>query len=312
MIPNKREIIALPYSVDVKIYHNEQWVYAGKILKNETVYFPNFPNLLASKFLRIVTIIDPPFTMIAENNGIFDPVARSCEIGKVCWKYEANVNRTKIRVPYCCIGFCMDLLTHLENELHFSSDIYIVEDSTYGATVNGTWVGMVGDLVNHKADMVVAALTISKKRSRVISFTDPYMVGGVAIATLLEKSTIPFFNTDVFSPISEALWVALLAVTIISSFLLVVTERLGTRLESAVERPYSVNQSLTYIAGLLLQRDLGGEPPLSLSSRILSILFAIVTLVVMATYTAVLTANKVTYTKSLPITGFKDKKVITF
>lgn len=263
--------------------------------------------------MRIVTIIDPPFTMVHKSSSVLDSIDQSCKIGKLCWKYETvasnNKTTTRTRLPYCCIGFCMDLLTHIENELQFTSDIYIVEDSTYGATVNGTWVGMVGDLVQSKADMIVAALTISGKRSQVISFTDSYMIGGVAIATLLEKSSIPFFNTKAFSPLSGMLWLAMFIVTIVSSYLLVLAERLGTRAQCNVQQAYSMRHSLAYIAGLLFQRDIGGRPPTSFSSRFFSILIALATVVVMTSYTAVLTANKVTYTNTLPITGFKDKKV---
>jgi len=48
----------------------------------------------------------------------------------------------------------MDMLDALENDLAFEADLYLVEDSKYGEIVNGSWVGLVGELESGKADMV--------------------------------------------------------------------------------------------------------------------------------------------------------------
>ena len=46
-------------------------------------------------------------------------------------------------------GFCIDLLKQMAKMLHFSYEIYLSPDGQYGAiTENGTWNGMLGELVN--------------------------------------------------------------------------------------------------------------------------------------------------------------------
>ena len=46
-------------------------------------------------------------------------------------------------------GYCMDLLNELSRILKFTYDIYLIADGMYGAVAkNGTWNGMVGELVN--------------------------------------------------------------------------------------------------------------------------------------------------------------------
>ena len=46
-------------------------------------------------------------------------------------------------------GFCIDLLKQLAKMLHFTYKIYPSPDGQYGGiTENGTWNGMMGDLVN--------------------------------------------------------------------------------------------------------------------------------------------------------------------
>ena len=45
-------------------------------------------------------------------------------------------------------GYCIDLIKELASVLHFAYEIYEVPDGKYGAeTGNGTWNGMVGELV---------------------------------------------------------------------------------------------------------------------------------------------------------------------
>ena len=46
-------------------------------------------------------------------------------------------------------GFCIDLMNELAETLHFTYNIYPSPDGQYGAeTKNGTWNGMIGELVN--------------------------------------------------------------------------------------------------------------------------------------------------------------------
>lgn len=45
-------------------------------------------------------------------------------------------------------GFCIDLLNEIAKKLEFKYEISQVADAQYGAEVNGTWNGMVGELIN--------------------------------------------------------------------------------------------------------------------------------------------------------------------
>ena len=46
-------------------------------------------------------------------------------------------------------GFCIDLLKQLAKMLHFTYEIYPSPDEQYGGvTENGTWNGMMGELLN--------------------------------------------------------------------------------------------------------------------------------------------------------------------
>ena len=57
---------------------------------------------------------------------------------------------------------------------------------------------------------------------------------------------------------------------------------------------------------------MGGQNPVDGGSRVIAISIALFMMIVMSTYTAMLTAITVTYHEKVPITGFKDEKVKSF
>ena len=57
-------------------------------------------------------------------------------------------------------GYCIDLLNELARNLKFTYEIYVSPDGMYGAqTDNGTWNGMVGEIVNEVAFIIQLLLT---------------------------------------------------------------------------------------------------------------------------------------------------------
>ncbi|TKS81054.1 Glutamate receptor ionotropic, kainate 4 [Collichthys lucidus] len=79
-------------------------------------------------------------------------------------------------------GFCVDMLKELADILKFKYRIRLVGDGLYGVPgANGTWSGMVGELISRKADLAVAGLTITAEREKVIDFSKPFMTLGISI-----------------------------------------------------------------------------------------------------------------------------------
>jgi len=52
------------------------------------------------------------------------------------------------------------------------------------------WTGLIGELVNQQADMIVAPLTINPERAEFIEFSKPFKYQGI---TILEKKVL--YNT---------------------------------------------------------------------------------------------------------------------
>ena len=270
----------------------------------------SFPRQTSRSRLRVVTVIESPFTLL-HSDKTFDAVRNTCQVGMHCMVYEKDVSNNGnsseqrlVLVPKCCIGYMMDFLNRLKSDLNVDVDIYSVKDKSYGAIKKGKWRGMVGDVLYGKADIAVAALTITAKRMNVVDYSAPFMTGGIGIVTLMDQSHLPFINVQVFEPLSFALWLTTLGLTLLTSMLLVLSERMHIPAHA-----YSWKSSITYVVGLLFQHDLGGQNPQKFATRVVSIGFAITVMVIMSTYTAVLTANKVTTRDRLPIKGFDDPKV---
>lgn len=268
---------------------------------------------------RVVTVLEEPYTMLHPNSEeLFNSEEVLCDIGKVCWKYEtfnssceygiSTTNRSgcvKFKKAYCCIGFLMDLLDMLEKSLSFDSKIYLVQDGKYGETVDGVWVGMVGDLVHDRADIAMASLTINTKRSSVIDYSHPFLIGGMSLITRLREQTIPFVNDMPFQSLTLTLWTLTFLVSFFAAACLTLMEQLTHT------RPYKFIESVSYVAGLLFQRDIGGKNPHHWSAKTVAISTALFTMIIISTYAAVMTANSVTRNLKLPVKGFKDEKVRT-
>ena len=62
----------------------------------------------------------------------------------------------------------------------FKYTIYTVGD--YGSFDGSRWSGIVGELVENRADLAVAPLTITAEREQVVDFTKPFMTFGAGSA----------------------------------------------------------------------------------------------------------------------------------
>ncbi|XP_033097831.1 glutamate receptor 2-like [Anneissia japonica] len=134
---------------------------------------------LSNVTLKVTTIVERPFVMYED--GVFS-------------------------------GFCIDLLTRLQERMNFTYEIELVPDATYGAFENGKWIGMVGELVYGRADIAVAPFTISYERQQVIDFTKPYLDLGLTFLMKIEYPEVELFAF--LLPFDSLLWTTVIAATL--------------------------------------------------------------------------------------------------
>ncbi|XP_016161060.1 PREDICTED: glutamate receptor ionotropic, kainate 5-like, partial [Ficedula albicollis] len=102
------------------------WFSNRTLAMDEATLALNASDSLANKTLIITTILENPYVMRVSGASGQD-------------RFE---------------GFCVDMLRELAALLKFRFHIKLVEDGLYGAPEpNGSWTGMVGELINRKADL---------------------------------------------------------------------------------------------------------------------------------------------------------------
>ncbi|XP_050742879.1 glutamate receptor ionotropic, kainate 2 isoform X3 [Drosophila biarmipes] len=104
-------------------------------------------------------------------------------------------------------GFCIDLLKAIAQQVGFQYKIELVPDNMYGVYIPETnsWNGIVQELMERRADLAVASMTINYARESVIDFTKPFMNLGIGILfKISDRAQTKFFSF--LSPLAFEIW----------------------------------------------------------------------------------------------------------
>ncbi|XP_044145443.1 glutamate receptor ionotropic, kainate 4 [Bufo gargarizans] len=268
-----------------------QWHVTNGISMDKKYFLQNVSDSLANKTLIITTILENPYLMLKPNYQELEGNDR----------YE---------------GFCVDMLQELSKILHFNYKIRLVVDGLYGVPeLNGTWNGMVGELISRKADLAVAGLTITAEREKVIDFSKPFMTLGISILYRVYMGRKPgyFSFLDPFSP---GVWLFMLLGYLAVSCVLFLVARL-TPYEWYSPHPcvqgrcnllinqYSLGNSLWFPVGGFMQQG-STIAPRALSTRCVSGVWWAFTLIIISSYTANLAAFLTVQRMDVPIESVDD------
>ncbi|XP_067047695.1 glutamate receptor 2-like [Acropora muricata] len=193
-------------------------------------------------------------------------------------------------------GFCIDLFEQLAKMLHFTYDIYICPDGQYGGiTENGTWDGMMGELVNKRADIALAALTVSEVREKAVDFSVPFMHYTDDILLKRRSSDEDnTFDTQFLQPFHSDVWFATLVTLVgisVLTFALNYFSPYGYKDKNGqgTSEDFSFINSVWFTWSCMLQQGAETQPR-NLSGRILAGCYWFFILVWVSTYTANLAA----------------------
>uniref|UniRef100_A0A674CWU6 Glutamate receptor n=1 Tax=Salmo trutta TaxID=8032 RepID=A0A674CWU6_SALTR len=267
------------------------WYSNNTLAMNATSLDINVSETLANKTLIVTTILESPYVMRKGNYQ----------------EYQGNDQYE---------GFCVDMLRELADILKCSFRIKLVDDGLYGAPEpNGSWTGMVGELINRKADLAVAGFTITSEREKVIDFSKPFMTLGISILYRVHLGRKPgyFSFLDPFSP---AVWLFMLLAYLAVSCVLFLAARLSPYEwynphpclqghKDMLENQYTLGNSLWFPVGGFMQQ--GSEiMPRALSTRCVSGVWWMFTLIIISSYTANLAAFLTVQRMEVPIESPDD------
>ncbi|XP_050440989.1 glutamate receptor ionotropic, kainate 2-like [Adelges cooleyi] len=231
--------------------------------------------------LIVVTRIEKPYVMIKEDKNL---TGNS--------KYE---------------GFCIDLLHRIASQVGFHYAITIVPDNKYGAYDPTTkqWNGIVRELIDKKADLAMASMTINYARESVVDFTKPFMNTGIGILFKV-PSNEPSKLFAFLNPLATSVWtfmlVAYLAVSLSMFFLgrFSPYEWRPHTEEKHRQNRFTISNCFWFVAGVSLKQD-AGITPKATSARILGGIWWFFTIIIIPSYTANLTALRTVERLQKPI-----------
>ncbi|TSK34914.1 Glutamate receptor ionotropic, kainate 3 [Bagarius yarrelli] len=250
----------------------------------------NITDSLSNRSLVITTILEEPYVMLKKSD-------------------KALVGNDRFE------GFCIDLLKELAGILGFAYEIRLVPDGKYGFQDDkGQWNGIIRELLEHRADLAVAPLTITFVREKVIDFSKPFLNTGISIVYRQPNNTnIGFFSF--LKPMTPDIWVYILLAYLGVSCVLFVIARFSpyewydahpcNPSSDVVENNFTLLNSFWFGVGSLMQQ--GSElMPKALSTRIIGGIWWFFTLIIISSYTANLAAFLTVERMDSPIDSADD------
>ncbi|XP_028981864.1 glutamate receptor ionotropic, kainate 2 [Diachasma alloeum] len=217
-------------------------------------------------------------------------------------------------------GFCIDLLKWIAGQVGFQYAIRLVPDHMYGVYDPETkeWNGIVRELMEKRADLAVASMTINYARESVIDFTKPFMNLGIGILFKVAKRP-PSRLFSFMNPLAVEIWLSMLGAYLMVSVTIWIVARMspyewvepppcpsckcplqGSHV-SALEpesddiplprtvNDFSLANSFWFAVGTLMQQGSDLNPKAT-STRIVGGIWWFFTLIIISSYTANLAA----------------------
>ncbi|XP_014472992.1 PREDICTED: glutamate [NMDA] receptor subunit 1 isoform X3 [Dinoponera quadriceps] len=288
--------------------------------------------------LKVLTIEEKPFVYVRElTEGEI-----KCLPEEIPCPHFNTTDRENTRI-FCCKGYCMDLLKELSRTINFTYSLALSPDGQFGSyviknsSVGGKkeWTGLIGEIVNEQADMIVAPLTINPERAEFIEFSKPFKYQGI---TILEKkvrfkSRLPDVERALSSfsraqpsrsstlvsflqPFSNTLWILVMGSVHVVALALYLLDRFSpfgrfklANTDGTEEDALNLSSAIWFAWGVLLNSGIGEGTPRSFSARVLGMVWAGFAMIIVASYTANLAAFLVLERPKTKLTGINDARL---
>nr|ARO70285.1 antennal ionotropic receptor 8a [Dendrolimus punctatus] len=209
-------------------------------------------------------------------------------------------------------GYCIDLIDKIAEALEFDYEILTPKSGGFGQKLpNGSWDGVVGDLMHGETDMAVAALTMTAEREEVIDFVAPYFEQ-TGILIVLRK---PIRKTSLFkfmTVLRTEVWLSIVAALILTGFMIWLLEKYSpySARNSPESYPYpcrdfTLKESFWFVLTSFTPQG-GGEAPKALSGRTLVAAYWLFVVLMLATFTANLAAFLTVERMQTPVSSLEQ------
>ncbi|XP_058790352.1 glutamate [NMDA] receptor subunit 1 isoform X2 [Phymastichus coffea] len=265
--------------------------------------------------LNVLTVEEKPFVYVRKSNNY------GCNQDEVLCPNYKSIDGNEGRIINCCRGYCVDLLKELSKTINFTYSLMLSPDGQFGSyiyknnyTGKKEWTGVIGEIVQERADMIVAPLTINPERAEFIEFSKPFKYQGI---TILEKkpsrsSTLVSF----LQPFSNTLWILVMVSVHVVALVLYLLDRFSpfgrfklANMDGTEEDALNLSSAIWFAWGVLLNSGIGEGTPRSFSARVLGMVWAGFAMIIVASYTANLAAFLVLERPKTKLTGINDARL---
>ncbi|UJR27160.1 hypothetical protein I4U23_008458 [Adineta vaga] len=229
----------------------------------------------------IVTIFDEPFMMLKRN---FNDTLT-----------EKSIAPGTILDPSRVEGYCVDLAYAICHEKLNLPYKFLIETKYGNEIEKGDWDGMVGALVNRKADLSIASLTINGAREKAVDFSKPFIELGISIMIRKPEKQKP----GVFSfmdPLSTEIWICVILSYLLISLILFLVSRFSAyewyfenESDARPRNKFSLQNSLFFSFAAFMHQGVDLLPR-SMSGRVVTSAWWFFSLILVSSYTANLAA----------------------
>ncbi|XP_049872214.1 glutamate receptor ionotropic, kainate 2 isoform X3 [Pectinophora gossypiella] len=213
-------------------------------------------------------------------------------------------------------GYAIDLIHEISKVLGFNYTFKLAPDGRYGSYNRETkeWDGMIRELLEQRADLAIADLTITYDREQVVDFTMPFMNLGISV--LYRKPIKQPPNLFSFlSPLSLDVWIYMATAYLGVSVLLFILARFSPYEWDSprncldeppvLENQFTLLNSLWFTIGSLMQQG-SDIAPKAVSTRMVAGMWWFFTLIMISSYTANLAAFLTVERMDSPIESAED------
>lgn len=139
------------------------------------------------------------------------------------FEFDPYLKRQKVNDTWEYDGYIEDVLGELSKIMGVTFTIR-TNSAGYGKQLpNGSWTGIIGDVLSKRADLGAASLTVTAARRTVVGFTVPFQNFGPVIVMRRPTFAQPSFQERfqrLFAPLSHSVWLMSLVAYFITSVIL--------------------------------------------------------------------------------------------